>query len=663
MINLIKYEWKKLFQWKFLFILLPLVLVINGVILSGQIERERMASDSESQSYQEIHSQQDMPYEKFLDSVEEQAENMKESLFFQGSKFNRDNLDKTEKIYKNLHGIEVEKDYKDGLRYVTDYRITDILLILAVIGILLHMMIYERSEGFFSLIKPAKNGRGKLISAKYVVMIISILILTLLFFGTNYFIVSGLGLTGSGAASIQSLEGYMASPYKISVNQYLVLFLLFKSMAMIAFGSIVFFICVCCRNQIYTVLITTAMITGETFLWHNIENYSWISPLKQLNFVTVMDTSAYFNDYINFNLFGKAVSSTIAGIVFMLLASGVALFLSVLVFAKEASAEARITKFIRYKHKAESFKGISASLFKGEFKKILFMQKGLLLIIILLLIQTASYYETPFYMDKTEVYYKNYSSVLEGKLSPEKEEFLRQEEQRFEELEEELNKQYERYEKGEINEAVLNYYEDELTPSMAETEGFERAEKQYERLKRKEGRYKDVTYIYETGWDKLLGTEGRKADIFDTLKLFLILLLAFAGAGTCEKQTSAELLIQSSYKGKKSVSRMKHIICAMYALCAAAITFSFRVIQIGNYYTLPGLDSSIQSLTVFNETKLSISIGTSIFLIYIAKAVLAVIAGQIVLRLSEKLKQEYTVLFLSCLILIVPVIVAYFFLR
>ena len=40
MANLITGEWKKLFQWKFLLILLPLVFLLNGVLLSNQITRD-----------------------------------------------------------------------------------------------------------------------------------------------------------------------------------------------------------------------------------------------------------------------------------------------------------------------------------------------------------------------------------------------------------------------------------------------------------------------------------------------------------------------------------------------------------------------------------------------------------------------------------------------
>ena len=652
MLKLINYEWKKLFQWKFLFILLPMVLVLNGVILSGQIERDLMPSDLERPE----ETGEEISYEEFLNGVQEQSENMKESIFFNDSRFNRENIEKTETVYGKLHGIEVEKDYLSGIRYVTDYRMTDILLILTLTGILLRMLIYERTEKFFSLIKPAKNGRGKLIFAKYIVMLISISVLTLIFFAMNYVIAGSLDLLGDGSASIQSLDGYMAGPFRISVNQYLVLFFMFKILAGVTAGSLIFFICILCRNQVYSIIVTTIAITGEVILMNNIENYSWLSPLKQFNFATVMDTSSYFNDYINFNLSGSAVSSVTAGIFFMLAASVILLFLSVQIFSKESSAEARLTKVIKRKQNNVSFNMISASLFKGECKKLFFMHKGLFLIGILLLVQVISYYQTPFFLDKTEVYYAKYSSQLEGKLTAEKETFIEQEKQRFENLDEELSKQYERYEKGEITLAVLDYYEDELTPSVAETEGFERAENQYAILKEKEKNYKNVEFVYETGWDALLGSKGRKADILDFLKISGILLLAFAGAGTCEKQTSAELLIQSSYRGRKSVSKMKRKICAIYSVIAAVIAFSFRLIQVESFYTLPGLHCNMQSLAVLDGMDLNMSVGICILVIYLAKVILSVIAGQIVLFLSEKLSQEYTVIFLGSLILIVPVL-------
>lgn len=657
MISIISYEWRKLVQRKGLLVFLMILLALNGAILFSQITRDGMPSNSEQGSPQQIQKQNDVSHEEFINNVEKQAEDMSESLLFRGSRFNQDDLKKTANVYSNLHGVKIEKDYKDGLKYVTDYRVTDILMFLAVAGIIFDMMLYERTGHLFLLIKPMKNGRGKLIIAKYLVVVTSVLVLVILLFGMNYFMVTGLNLTGCGSASIQSLNGYMSAPYKLSINQYIILFMMFKSMAMIAAGSMMFFVCVLCHNEIYAIVTIATIMGGEISLWLNIENYSWLSPLKQLNFATVMDTSAYFNDYRNFNLFNSAVSSMVAGIAFMGFVSALLLLLSIRLFDKEALAEEKISSFVRTEKNSSDITKVHANLFLCECKKILFMQKGLLLIIILVLVQSYSYYRAPIYIDKIESYYLQYSSELSGPMTEEKTLFLEEEEKRFEKLEEELNQQYERYEKGEINKAVLRYYEKELTPSFSETEGFRKAKEQYDRLVEKNKTYKHIEYIYETGWTKLLGAEGKIADILDLLKLFFILLLAFAGIGPCEKQSAVDILIKSSYSGKKRVTHMKRHICRIYTVCAATITFCFRFMQVDKYYGFPGLESNIQSLAIFSGTNLSLPIGIYLLLEYLIKIAIAVIAGELVFSLSEKFYHGYTVFFIGSLIFLVPTIV------
>ena len=111
-------------------------------------------------------------------------------------------------------------------------------------------------------------------------------------------------LLGRGDAAIQSLDGYMASPFAISINTYFYLFLLCKWIAVTAVSSVFFLFCICCRNQVYSILCIVTAFTGEALLWLSIEDYSWLSPIRQLNLAAIMDTSHYFNDYINFNFFG-----------------------------------------------------------------------------------------------------------------------------------------------------------------------------------------------------------------------------------------------------------------------------------------------------------------------------------------------------------------------
>lgn len=651
--------------------MLPLVLLLNGMFLSNQIERAQTQGENPDLMQGFVtqngivreNEPEEISYEEFLQSVKEQAENMQSASLFQGSYFNRKNIEKTQNAYSHLYGIKTERDYPSGLKYVTDYRLTDMFLMFTVIALLLHLMLYERTEGLFSLLKPTKNGRGKLICAKYLTMVIGIFLLTVAFYGTNYCIADEMNLMGRGEVSIQSVDGYMASPFAISTGAYLYLFFFCKWAAMTAVSSVFFLLCICCRNQIYTVLCITVVMAVETVLWLTIENYSWLSPLRQLNLIAVIDSSAYFSDYINFNFFGVPVSSVTAGIFVVIFSCLCSLLLSVRLFSSEASTEARTNRFFRCRKRKLFSAKISASLFCGECRKLFLMQKGLFLLLILLLVQMISYWEKPFFMDKTENYYQKYSTSLQGALSEEKNQLIKSEEQRFEAQAEELEKQYRRYENREISFAVLNYYEDELTPSMAELDGFEKAKVQYFLLQEKSMDYDNVAYLYQTGWEKLLGFDGRKDELLDFLKLFLILMLAFSGMGTVEKSSSVEVLIRPSFKGIKSVNRMKRILCAGYALIGAGITFIWRPIQIAEYYTLPGFEHSIQSILLFSETELSMSVGMCFGGIYLLKAMIAVVAGQMLLTLSQKCRQERTVLFLGDIILLIPVAALWFFIE
>ena len=166
--NLIKFEWKKLFQWKFLLVFLPLILILNGMLvleqITGDFEKETLQEDSwiKNSSGNEKEF-----YEEFILNIELQAEDMQSTAIFSTSYFNRKALEKTKNIYSRLHGIKLDSDYPTGLRYVTDYHMTDCFLLFSVLALLIRLMLQERAEGLLHLLKPTLNGKGRLIFAKY----------------------------------------------------------------------------------------------------------------------------------------------------------------------------------------------------------------------------------------------------------------------------------------------------------------------------------------------------------------------------------------------------------------------------------------------------------------------------------------------------------------
>ncbi len=132
---------------------------------------------------------------------------------------------------------------------------TDFFLFLTVIALLIRLMLQERAEGLLHLIKPTKKwqgavDRGQVSDISYC----GVFLLVVLFYGTNYLVAGAMDLLGRGDAAIQSLDGYMASPFAISINTYFYLFLLCKWIAVTAVSSVFFLFCICCRNQVYSIL-------------------------------------------------------------------------------------------------------------------------------------------------------------------------------------------------------------------------------------------------------------------------------------------------------------------------------------------------------------------------------------------------------------------------
>ena len=663
--SLIRGEWKKLLQWKVFFLLVLMMLILNGILLSQQIaeDNDAIQTGRPQRINGQAASEEGVAYEDFLVGVEKQSDSMQASAVFNDSYFNRRNLEKTQEVYSRLHGIKPLNEYPQGMLFVTEYHLTDVFLLLSVAVLLMRLLIQERTDGLFQLLKTTRNGRGRLICAKYMTFVTVAFVLTVLFFCTNYFVAARGNLLGEGDAAVQSLSGYIASPFAISVGTFFYVFLLCKWAAVTAVGSVFFLLCIFCRSQLYSVLCITAVFFAELVLWTTIEDYSVLSPVRQLNLAAIMDTSHYFDDYVNFNFFGMPVSAVAAGLFTVIFASSASLILSVKLFSAEGTTDARKNRLLTLFRRKKTDIRFSASLSWGEWKKLFLMQRGLLLLVVLLVIQALFYGELQFFSDREEACYQRYSQMLEGELTEEKSAMLEAEEKRLESLESELEEKYRSFEQGMISSAVLNYYEKKLTPDPAEKTGLQKAARQYQYLKEQAAGNEHVAYIYQTGWEKLLGKDGLTAEILDFSKLLLILILAVSNLATVEKSSYVELLIQSSTRGSRAVKRIKTVWVTVFALTAAVIAFIWRPLRIADYYTLTGFEYSTKSLMFLSDLNFSMPIGVYLCIVCLIKAAIAVFSAEFVFYLSRKCQNEITVLFLGCVFFMIPMTVLWFWVQ
>lgn len=601
-------------------------------------------------------------YADYLDGIEEQAEQMSaSSLFARPGTFAYRNILATPAAYAGLEGLEVPCADSSGVKMATDAPITTVCLFFALVLVVLQLAIPEREEGLFELIRPTARGGGATAGAKLAAMAILLLLLLGLFFGTGLALGQALFGLGDLGRPIQSLEGYLASPYRITVGQYLLLSFATQYLALLGEGVLFLALCVVCRQLVTACLVESCLILGEMALYQTIDLHTLWAPLGQINLFALLDTAAYFRNYQNMNCAGWPVSTLLVGVgtAAVVLLGGVALCLELWHRDRPAAKrvlprplrrratqghrEARSAKFPRH--------AVSVSLLGHESRKLWVHNRGLLLLVVLLAVQWYSYRDIHVSTDVTAYYYQRYSAQLAGPATSEHDAFVTEERAMYDELRLRSGELSQQVSAGQINYDDAAFELGQISEQMKGESGFMRAEEQYWRIAAFQS--PRVRYLDTTGYDALL--DDQQADVMDTGKLMLVLILGLSAFFSMEYTCSTRPLLQATRKGWRAVSGCKLAAAGIFTAIAWASAVLPRIMAVFAHYTLPDTGASAVSLAQFDAAPMGASIAIWLAVVLLVRLLAALCAAGVVLLLSAKTRNGVITLLLSLLLLLLPV--------
>lgn len=504
-------------------------------------------------------------YEAYLTGMEEQANVISSSfLFGEGDVFSRRNAEQIPEKYRHLHGLELKGDNPQGVLLATESRMTDLILGVLIVLLAYFFLSMEREEGTMAFARCTRYGGTKLGRTKIAVIFAGSLACVLVLYGTNFAIAGAVYGFGDPGRGLQSVEGYLASPWKITVGGYLGLFLAAKLAAAAVVTGCVVWIVLWGKSLLGTSIVLVGVTAVEYVLWVSIPPHSWLDLAKQCNLFHFMESGKFFQSYETMNLLGYPVSS--------LLVCGVAglLLLIVAVWVAGSSYE-RVSRgeYAQNKPKRRFLmrkKGQRAhSLLYYEAYKSLWLSGAGVLMAGCLLLQLAGASGERVYFSLDELYYKNYMKELEGEVTGEKLEVLREEEHRIAGMEEEL---YSLGQKGEeLNEEELLTRSAALNRKLLCRNAFERVKEQAERIGR------DGIFLDEVGYACLLDL---RQQVYQAGQLLLLIVLAFYSVFIADKTAGMTSLWCTVPKGKKKIQKRKWALLAgsILFLCVAATAIS-----------------------------------------------------------------------------------------
>lgn len=248
-------------------------------------------------------------YDDFINNMQIRADNqLSFSIFAEPDSFAYNNIQQTPLDFQHLKGVELYAGNNTFAENATQFQITDYLMIVLVALTCILLFYTERENGLYPLVRSTKNGRTSTIVAKLFAVIAVTVVTTILFYLSNILITGIYFGFGDMSRYIQSIGIFMNCSIKISIFEYLILWILGKTLTLCAF-SLLFSFCftaVKASAKIYGIIVVflAVEITANLF----IEGASAFSFFKYVNIVYFLSNNNLFGEYLNVNIFSNPVN-------------------------------------------------------------------------------------------------------------------------------------------------------------------------------------------------------------------------------------------------------------------------------------------------------------------------------------------------------------------
>lgn len=631
----------------------------NQIIQENTSAISLLADNPESVECQEIFAEYNSvsTYQDYIDKVIADAEKNKNVSLFQDNYSIRLN-NKTEKDYEILKDVNVTYVGSYGMSKVLKYPGSFIFVMILGVIIVFELVMRDKKNSLLNLYKSTKNGDKRLLISKYISAMTIIVLFYMVIYICNIFITNKMFGHISLDVPVQCIKDYYEIGYHITLGQFLVInfgcvityvFMLIALMFLVAISS---------NNEAMVfvkVFLTAVAAMAVSIMLKRTDRmlfYDFFSG-------NVLNTAEYLQ-YRHYNIFNYPINSLKAnGILFVALTF---VFLTLTgryyesseMYYKAAAFRIRLHKGSKYK---------TASILQLEADKLLFGYKMIFILFALVILQLYVYSNKEVRWSKNEIYYKAYMTEIEGSVTQEKIDYLKQEDYRYQELEKQMEALEQKERDGKISERLYNEQSDILMKEMDGAEGFYRCLEyanyiidEYE-SRGEDNTQTEVGFVYNRGYNLLFGINS-KNQILDAIILLAACIVIFPYIYLEDYKYKINELLQTT-PNKKRLKNSKLIISIVLFFGMYASVYLTEMVWICDEIGLNGMNYNIKSIMALGNTSMNISVLEYILIVNIVRILIITIILYIMLQIGKRIKNSFVVIIAAVILLLVPLGLAY----
>lgn len=594
-------------------------------------------------------------YDEYIEQVIEESGRVSRFSVFatDSSDFSTQNAANVVSEYEGLEGVKLLPGNDKPVVQFMDYQLMIYLSVVMTI-VIAFMVIREHDAGITQLIYSSARGRlplgfkrcGFISLAAFVCTALNMLTVWLL---SLYLYGGGIGR----GRSIQSIGMFADVTEQVSIAGFLLQYYLLAALSVAVIGVFVWMVMNLIPNTILSLLIAISFYIFEYQCTRSITLQSNWRFLKYANIVEYLNIEEYFFKYYDFNCFGRAVPLSlfvIAGMIILFFAFAI-VGISTFVVRPTGTRRWKRVKLPGAFYRLQEHYSLPAA----ELRKMLICNKGILVILVLIVAVSGIMKERNFVYTDVEQYVNAFYDRYEGPLKDEVYQYIESESQYIEDTYEEYEKTYQAYQDGEIDKFALYRAEAELKQAKIAEEGLQKIGKEIERAEELD-RERDIqiSLMNHTGYDMLLGTVGKATQRNIIVLCLLGMVLMFSGNLRYEENSKITGLLRSTAKGRRELLHAKEMAAFAVMVLIACISYGVQIYCTAGQYGLPDVTAPVQSIAILHSFPLKFSILTYMAGVFIIRCVLYILITDLLLHLSVLVDQKIIIAaFLA--IVVIPV--------
>lgn len=411
-------EWQKLFAGrKYLAVILLMLLQII-LFTYTFCQRTTEEAPAEYDGYAEQYAQH-------IAQILENADNMNGIGIFSGQDtFSEHNIAQTIHDFSRLLSVQPVAFDGEFLTVFFEYKTTNFFLVISAI-LLAGLLSDKKGRGIQRLIRSSARGREKIVCRRIGTLFISDLLCVVLFYGSLLCLSALLyqsNLMKCLGYPIQSLPLFQDLTWRVSIGVFLLIYILFRCLIVFLISLITWTILYVIDYPILSGAILAAFAVAEYILYAFIPANHTFSILHYCNLFYLSPNAAFFKEYKNLNIFSQAVSKDAVIAIFYIALCILMLAVSIC-FGRYRYPVSRRTgrlyrlfsRIIRLWNRGMSFIQERLSVGGIEYYKLLFMQKGIIILIIVLGIWFYQDDHSNIQYSGTQKYYSDFMEEHTGK--------------------------------------------------------------------------------------------------------------------------------------------------------------------------------------------------------------------------------------------------------